>query len=155
MARVICPPRCELQLLRTPLTAGELRVLDFFDQYMPDGWEIYIQPHLNGLRPDFVLLHPHAGIAVFEVKDWSLDAMTYFVRQEAGSVSLWFRDAGGKAYLVGPESDFEAFRIPDTAPAVRPVLEMLPVQLVSLALAALAGLEPGNFKLLTKVTTIE
>lgn len=63
--------------------------------------------------------------------------------------------AGGKAALVGPRSAVDAFRIPDVAPGIRPVLEILPVQLVSLALAALAGREPGNFKLLTKVTTIE
>jgi glutamine---fructose-6-phosphate transaminase (isomerizing) len=65
------------------------------------------------------------------------------------------RKAGGKAFLVGPESDVDAFRIQETPAAIRPVLEILPLQLVSLALAALAGLEPGNFKLLTKVTTIE
>jgi len=65
------------------------------------------------------------------------------------------RNAGGKAALIGPQSDVDAFRIPETSPAVRPVLEMLPLQLVSLAVAALAGHSPGNFKLLTKVTTIE
>src|ERR1039458_1865808 len=54
-----------------------------------------------------------------------------------------------------PQSDVDAFRIPLTPPAIRPVVEILPVQLVSLALAALAGLEPGKFRLLTKVTTIE
>jgi glucosamine--fructose-6-phosphate aminotransferase (isomerizing) len=65
------------------------------------------------------------------------------------------RKAGGKAFLVGPDSDLDAFRIPAVPAAIRPVLEILPVQLVSLALAAMAGIEPGNFKLLTKVTTIE
>jgi glucosamine--fructose-6-phosphate aminotransferase (isomerizing) len=65
------------------------------------------------------------------------------------------RKAGGKAFLVGPDSDLEAFRIQAVRDAIRPVLEILPVQLVSLALAALAGIEAGNFKLLTKVTTIE
>lgn len=65
------------------------------------------------------------------------------------------RAAGGKAALIGPKSDAEALRIPETAAAVRPVLEMLPIQLVSLALAAIAGHQPGNFSLLTKVTTIE
>ena len=39
---------------------------------------------LNGLRPDFVLLHPRNGIAVFEAKDWDLDAMDYFVRNGNG-----------------------------------------------------------------------
>jgi len=65
------------------------------------------------------------------------------------------RKAGGTAFLVGPDSDLDAFRIPAVPATTRPVLEILPVQLVSLAFAALAGIEPGNFKLLTKVTTIE
>jgi len=68
------------------------------------------------------------------------------------------RNAGGgprHAALVGPQSDVEAFRIPPAASAIRPVLEMLPVQMMSLALAALAGHQPGKFRLLTKVTTIE
>ena len=65
------------------------------------------------------------------------------------------RNAGGNAALVGPQSDVDVFRIPLTAPAIRPVLEKLPVQMISLALAALAGREPGIFRLLTKVTTIE
>lgn len=98
MAHFICPPRTELDLLRTPLTAGELRVLDFFDRFLPHRWEIYIQPHLNGVRPDFVLLHPNVGIAVFEIKDWNLDAMPYFVREEAGTPSLWSRDQRGQQF---------------------------------------------------------
>jgi glucosamine--fructose-6-phosphate aminotransferase (isomerizing) len=65
------------------------------------------------------------------------------------------RNAGGRAALVGPQSDVDALRIPLTPPAVRPVVEILPLQLVSLALAALAGREPGKFRLLTKVTTTE
>ena len=32
----------------------------------PSEWEMYIHPHLNGLRPDLVLLHPKFGIAVYE-----------------------------------------------------------------------------------------
>jgi hypothetical protein len=69
VSRFICPSREELGRLRTPLTAGERWVLKFFDRHLPGGWEIYVQPHISGLRPDFILLHPHAGIAVFEVKD--------------------------------------------------------------------------------------
>ncbi len=98
MAHLICPSRTELDSLRTPLTAGELRVLEFFDRYLPEGWEIYIQPHLNGLRPDFVLLHPQIGIAVFEVKDWHLEAMPYFVREINGVPSLWSRDKHGQEF---------------------------------------------------------
>jgi glucosamine--fructose-6-phosphate aminotransferase (isomerizing) len=65
------------------------------------------------------------------------------------------RTAGAAAALVGPESDVDAFRIRPSEPSIRPILEVLPVQMISLALAALAGHQPGSFRLLTKVTTVE
>ena len=64
MARVVSPPALELEKLRQPLTQGEQEVFDYFNDNLPEGWEIYIQPHMNGLRPDFVLLHERAGIVV-------------------------------------------------------------------------------------------
>ncbi len=79
MTRTISPPRADLESLRQPLEEGEWRVFEFFDAHLPEKWEIYIQPHLNGLRPDFVLLHPDVGIAVFEVKNWDLDAVERWV----------------------------------------------------------------------------
>ena len=45
--------------------------------------------------------------------------------------------------------------LPEVPPPVRPIVEMLPVQMMSLALAALAGREPGKFERITKVTTVE
>ncbi len=83
--RVVSPPLKEIEGLRQPLTTGEHLVLTYFLANLPESWEIYIQPHLNGLRPDFVLLHPENGIAVFEVKDWDLDAMEYFAEIGAKS----------------------------------------------------------------------
>ena len=71
--RVVSPPRGQLGTLRTRLTDGERRVFEFFDALLPLEWEIYVQPHLNGLRPDFVLLNPEVGIGVFEVKDWNIE----------------------------------------------------------------------------------
>ena len=81
MRRVISPSRLDLATLRQPLTPGERKVLELFDAELDPSWEIYIQPHLNGLRPDFVLLNPKVGIAVFEVKDWDLDALHYYVTE--------------------------------------------------------------------------
>jgi len=81
VCRVIEPSLESLADLRTPLNNSERHVLDFFDKHLPAGWEIYVQPHLNGLRPDFVLLHPQNGVAVFEVKDWDLNALEYEVRK--------------------------------------------------------------------------
>jgi hypothetical protein len=98
MPRLISPPRSELDKLRQPLTDGERRVFEFFDQNLAPEWEIYVQPHLNGLRPDFVLLHPKVGIAVFEVKDWNLDAMRYWVEQTPGRPPLLLAQKDDKIF---------------------------------------------------------
>ena len=89
MVRIVSPPIDQLNNLRQPLTDGERIVFDLFNAHLSIEWEIYIQPHLNGLRPDFVLLNPQVGIAVFEVKDWNLNAMDYsIVKREGKSPKL-------------------------------------------------------------------
>ena len=99
MTRVIDPPRDQLIALPTPLTDGERRVIDLFDQKLAAEWEIYVQPHLNGLRPDIVLLHPRVGVAVFEVKDWDLGAMQYYAKEDGiGNRALWACDQNGKHF---------------------------------------------------------
>jgi glucosamine--fructose-6-phosphate aminotransferase (isomerizing) len=65
------------------------------------------------------------------------------------------KEQGGKAELVGVDGTTECFRLPDYGESVRSILEILPVQMITLALAALAGREPGKFELATKVTTTE
>lgn len=79
MTRLIDPPRSAFGDLPNRLTDGELQLVDLFDRYLDPAWEMYIQPHLNGLRPDLVLLNPRIGVAVFEIKDWDLTAMHYYV----------------------------------------------------------------------------
>jgi hypothetical protein len=95
--RVISPERRALSQLRTPLTMGELAVIEFFDRTLPEGWEIYVQPHMNGLRPDIVLLHPTRGVAVYEIKDWNLGSLRYEYRDAGdGAPQLWSQDGSGK-----------------------------------------------------------
>lgn len=102
--RVIHPPLLEHAKLRQPLTAGEQQVFQMFNQSLTPDWEIYIQPHLNGLRPDFVLLNPKVGIAVFEVKDWNLNAMRYFTKlDEWGHPTLW-AEKDGKEFCLQSEN---------------------------------------------------
>lgn len=101
--RFVSPSEKELENLRTPLTAGEKRVFEFFNQNLSEDWEIYIQPHLNGLRPDFVLLNPKVGIAVFEVKDWDLAALSYYVKPsstESEKPELWAKSKDGKEFRI-------------------------------------------------------
>ena len=97
--RIIEPSWDRLDQLLTPLTDGERKVIGLFDQDLPAEWEIYVQPHLNGLRPDIVLLHPSVGVAVFEVKDWDLGAMQYYASENrAGQYVLMARDKNGKEF---------------------------------------------------------
>ncbi len=83
MHRIIDPPKDQWDLLPTPLTAGERQVAELFDAKLPSEWEMYVQPYLNGLRPDLVLLNPFAGIAVFEIKDWTLETLQNAVRSSS------------------------------------------------------------------------
>lgn len=93
--RIIDPPLDELSKLRTHLNAAEEQVLEFFNRLLPPAWEIYIQPHLNGLEPDFVLLNPKVGVAVFEVKGWNFDRREFQIkRNKSGAPILMSRNKG-------------------------------------------------------------
>jgi len=98
--RIISPPVEAFSELRQPLTTGELAVFEMFHRTLPAEWEIYVQPHLNGLRPDFVLLNPKVGIGVFEVKDWDLDAMRYTVRRDGQGKAVLWGEADGKPFSI-------------------------------------------------------
>jgi glucosamine--fructose-6-phosphate aminotransferase (isomerizing) len=63
------------------------------------------------------------------------------------------RAVGGRAALVSDSSVLTAFRLPTVPEIIRPIMEMLPLQMVSLALAANAGREAGFFERGSKVTT--
>ena len=108
MIRVIEPPRQEHADLRQPMTPGEQRLLDLFDDSLDPNWEIYVQPHLNGLRPDFVLLNPMVGACVIEVKDWNLSAMHYFVKEHRSGERELYADDGKHAFAV--ENPFTKIR---------------------------------------------
>ncbi len=64
------------------------------------------------------------------------------------------RAAGGRAVLIGEAAARGACRLPEVPARLRPVVEMLPVQMVSLALGALAGREAGRFERASKITSI-
>ena len=65
------------------------------------------------------------------------------------------RDAGGRAEVVGVRTPFESFRLAEHDPAIGPILQVLPIQMMTVALAALAGREAGKFERATKITTTE
>lgn len=70
------------------------------------------------------------------------------LHQEAGRTAA-------KAFLIGPGSDHPAFQIAQLPAPLLPILEILPVQMLSLALAARLGFEAGRFALASKITATE
>ena len=65
------------------------------------------------------------------------------------------RRKGGRAELIGAEAQQPSLRIPAVPESVIPILEILPVEMITLALAAQTGREAGRFSFASKVTTIE
>lgn len=63
--------------------------------------------------------------------------------------------AGGRAALVDSGEGRGPFRIPELPDCIRPIVEILPVQMISLALASQAGREAGLFELASKITSVE
>lgn len=95
----------------------------------------------------FEMLHPEMFVLIF-----SGDAQTRALNRRLFDD---VKEEHGNAALLGPDAEIQALRIPDAASSIRPLLEILPVQMITLALAALAGREPGRFERASKVTTTE
>jgi glutamine---fructose-6-phosphate transaminase (isomerizing) len=65
------------------------------------------------------------------------------------------RAQGGRAGWVGEDATRDPFRLPNVPANLLPIVEILVVEMVTLALAALQGREAGRFERATKVTTKE
>lgn len=108
--RFVSPIKSELETLRQPLTAGERIVFDFFDRYLTSDWDIYIQPHMNGLRPDFVLMSKKKGIAVFEVKDWDFSKINYFYENTNPNKFRLMANDTNKTFSLSKNDPFRKLR---------------------------------------------
>lgn len=93
------------------------------------------------------MLHPEIFVLIFS-GDVRASVLNRKLLQDV-------RDHGGRAASVGAAVETGAFHLPKTPACLRPMLEILPVQMITIALAALAGREPGKFEITTKVTTTE
>jgi glucosamine--fructose-6-phosphate aminotransferase (isomerizing) len=65
------------------------------------------------------------------------------------------RIAGARAALAGEDAETGLFRLPRVPASLRPIVEVLPVQMMTLALAAMSGREAGKFERASKVTATE
>ena len=111
--------------------------------------------------------HFHAegmSSAAFRHGPFEMLSREVFVGVFSGDEKTWelnhgllsdIRQAGGLGELIGETSTFESFRVAEHGDGIRPILEMLPVQMITIALAALNGREAGKFERATKITTTE
>jgi glucosamine--fructose-6-phosphate aminotransferase (isomerizing) len=65
------------------------------------------------------------------------------------------RERKGRAEMASEDAELVPCRLPVVPSCVQPIVEILPVQMITLALAARVGREPGRFELASKVTTTE
>ncbi len=57
------------------LTNGERKVLEKIRSIYKTSEAnayLYIQPRIRNLEPDFILIDPHMGVVILEVKDWGI-----------------------------------------------------------------------------------
>lgn len=95
----------------------------------------------------FEMLSPDSFVLVF-----AGDAKT---RKLNVSLIEDLRRERSRVELVSEGGDFAPCNLPKVSTSVRPVLEVLPAQMITLALAALDGREAGRFERAAKITTIE
>lgn len=123
-SRVI-PSWEQIKQFKQPLTEGEAHLLKFLDANLKrddhfqgndltkyNGWLIFVQPFLNGSRPDIVILNPQVGIQVIEVKDWDLDLYSLETKREGGqNYTAWLvRDSRGKHEIKSPIRQVEYYK---------------------------------------------
>ncbi len=65
------------------------------------------------------------------------------------------RKLGGLVMAIGPQAGLPALALPEVPAPLLPMLEILPVEMMTLALAALQDFEAGRFSHAAKVTTVE
>jgi len=95
----------------------------------------------------FEMLQPGMLVGVF-VGDAKTQALNEGLAQDISRTSA-------RAVFFGPNALEPACRLPETPGILRPIVEILPIQMMTLALASLAGREPGRFERATKVTVVE
>ena len=89
---------------RDKRTEGEEKLLNVFKNCPRfDGWTVFEQPHIDSIKPDFILLHPKKGIIIIEVKDWNLRLGTY----ESGG---YIRGTDGRLHKKDPVEQVETYK---------------------------------------------
>jgi glucosamine--fructose-6-phosphate aminotransferase (isomerizing) len=93
------------------------------------------------------VVNPETAIFVFDGEGGVSELNRKLVRN--------IRERNGHAQLIGPGAELDALRLPENVSRVLPMLEIAPIQMVTLALAARGSFEPGRFAHAMKITAEE
>ena len=104
MKNRLYPTWDEIEKFHNPLTEGEEHLARFLDDTLPEEWMIFVEPYLNGTRPDIVVFNPQVGVMIYEVKDWNLN----FYHWKDGQ--LFVNDAKGSHPIKDPGKQAEYYK---------------------------------------------
>ncbi len=108
---------------KQPLTEGETCLLNFLDEYLKkdndfkegddlatyNGWLIFVQPFLNGCRPDIIVFNPNVGVQIIEVKDWNLNNYS-FEKNDLGYLDFFVSNNRGRYAIKSPVRQVEHYK---------------------------------------------
>lgn len=113
----------QIKDFKQPLTEGEAHLLKFLDDTLKkdetfkegddkakyNGWLIFVQPFLNGSRPDIIIFHPNIGVQIIEVKDWNLNNYS-FDKNSMGKWDFYVTDSKGSYPIKSPVKQVEYYK---------------------------------------------
>lgn len=119
----IIPSWEDISNFKQPLTEGEEYLLKFLDDTLKkdetfkecddkskyNGWLIFVQPFLNGSRPDIIIFNPHVGVQIIEVKDWILINYS-FDKNANGNWNFNFTNSTGSYSIKSPVKQVEYYK---------------------------------------------
>lgn len=113
----------QIKDFKQPLTDGEAHLLKFLDDSLKkdetfkegddktkyNGWLIFVQPFLNGSRPDIIIFNPNVGVQIIEVKDWNLNNYS-FDKNSMGKWDFYVTDSEGSYPIKSPVKQVEYYK---------------------------------------------
>ncbi|MFC4736770.1 3'-5' exonuclease [Bacillus daqingensis] len=58
-------------------TAGERLVFNTLKKYLDDDYVVYYEPVIDNYTPDFLIIGPHLGVLILEVKDYTINTIKH------------------------------------------------------------------------------
>lgn len=123
MSNRIIPSWETIKKFKQPLTEGEVALIKYLDENLKrdnnfnettelhnyNGWLIFVQPFLNGSRPDIIIFHPKVGIQIFEVKDWHLNNYSFRL-DDNNRWNFYVSDSKGDYPIKSPVKQVEYYK---------------------------------------------